>query len=105
MFALVWVALQFPQTQTFVVGKITDWVSEKTKTKIAIRRVDIDFFKTLVLEDVYLEDQQKDTLLYTGQLKVNVGLLALRDQKVVLNLIGLDNALVNLKKSRRDSTF
>ena len=105
LFALVWIALQFPQTQTFVVGKLTRWVSDKTKTKVEIRRVDIDFFKTLVLEGVYLEDQQKDTLLYTGELKVNIGVLGLRNNTIVLNLVSLEDAVVNLKKSARDSTF
>lgn len=105
LFAVIWVALQFPQTQTFVVGKLTNWVSEKTNTRVEIRRVDIDFFKTLVLEGVYLEDQKKDTLLYAGELKVNIGVLGLRNNTVVLNLVSLDNAVVNLKKSTQDSTF
>jgi hypothetical protein len=105
LFALIWGALQFPQVQTFVVGKATNWVSGKTHTRVEIGRVDIDFFKTLVLEDIYLEDQQKDTLLYAGELKVNIGVLGLRNSTVVLNLIGLDNAVVNLKKSPKDSTF
>ncbi|MES2731890.1 MAG: translocation/assembly module TamB domain-containing protein [Bacteroidota bacterium] len=105
LFLLIWGTLQFPQTQTLVVGKITHWLSDKTKTKISIGRVDIDFFKTLVLQEVYVEDERKDTLLYTGEIKVNVGLLALTNKKIVLNLIGLDNAVVNLKKYPKDSTF
>src|SRR4051812_39470820 len=105
LFALVWVALQFPAVQTYATGKLTHWLSDKTQTRIAIRRVDIDFFKTIVLQGVYVEDRQKDTLLYTDELKVNIGILGLRNKTIVVNTIGLDDALVNLKKAEGQDKF
>ncbi|QHT67110.1 hypothetical protein GXP67_10835 [Rhodocytophaga rosea] len=105
MFAAVWGALQIPQVQTAVVKKVTQSLSKKLNTTLSIKRVDIDFFKTVVLEGIYLEDQKKDTLLFAQELKVNLGILSLLNKTVHVNLIGLDNAVVNLTRAENDSTF
>lgn len=105
LFAMVWGALQIPQVQTAVVKKVTQSLSKKLNTTVSIKRVDIDFFKTIVLEGMYLEDQKKDTLLYARQLRVNLGVLSLVNKTIQVNLIGLDNAYINLTRAEGDSTF
>ncbi len=74
-------------------------------TTFRITGVDIDFFKTIVLEGIYLEDLRKDTLLYADELRVNIGLLSLMNKKVTVNLIGLEDATINLYKAQGDSAF
>jgi hypothetical protein len=105
LFVIVWVALQIPQVQTFVVRKATQSLSEKLNTTVRINRVNIDFFKTIVLEGIYLEDQKQDTLLYAGELRVNLAVLSLMNKTIHVNDIALENALVNISRAPKDSTY
>src|SRR5699024_2103127 len=88
--------LRTPKVQTFITQKITTQLSEQLNTTISIKGVDIDFIKKVVLEGIYLEDQQQDTLLYADRLRVDIGLFALFGKKIVLDEILLEHAYVNL---------
>ncbi|HEX8545482.1 MAG TPA: hypothetical protein VF691_00895, partial [Cytophagaceae bacterium] len=98
IFFLAFLLLKQSKVQTFVVRKVTENLSNTLKTKVSIGRVDIDFFKTLVLENVYVEDKAKDTILYAGRVKVNIGLLSLSQQKILISYSALENARVNIYK-------
>lgn len=95
-FVILYLLLRMPQVQTFVTQKITDQLSEQLGTTVRVKGVDIDFVKKVVLEGIYVEDQQQDTLLYAEKLRVDVGLFALLGKKIVLDEILLENAYANL---------
>ncbi len=61
-----------PAVQTFITHIIANKLSEKLNTRISIGGVDFAFLKTLILHDVYIEDQTKDTLLFIKHLKLNI---------------------------------
>ncbi|MBD0254682.1 MAG: translocation/assembly module TamB domain-containing protein [Cytophagales bacterium] len=105
LFAVVWLAIQVPSVQTAITRKVTQNLSKKLGTTVRIAAVDIDFFKTVVLEGIYVEDQQKDTLLYAGKLRVNIGILSLANKMVTANLIGLEEARANVYKAKGDTAF
>jgi hypothetical protein len=102
---IVYIALQIQPVQQFAADKATGWLSEKLETQVSIGRVKIDFFKKIVLEDIYVEDQQQDTLLYAGALKVDIGLFALMRQTINVNSIELDRAYVNLMRRKGQEKF
>jgi hypothetical protein len=93
--------------QTFVIGKVTNSLSAKLKVPVRIGRVNIHFFKTIVLEKVYVEDLEKDTLLYAGELRASIGLLSLAKKTITISYSGLDNARINIyrKKGSNDYNF
>ncbi len=105
LFAVIWMVIQVPAVQTAITRKVTQNLSKKLGTTIRIAGVDIDFFKTVVLEGIYVEDQRKDTLLYAGKLRVNIGVLSLVNKTITANLIGLEDANVNLYKAEGDTAF
>jgi len=57
----------------------------------------------MVLEGTLVNDQHNDTLLYAGAVKVNITDWFFLKDRVVLSYIGLDDALIQLK--RIDSTW
>jgi hypothetical protein len=57
----------------------------------------------MVLEGTLVNDQHNDTLLYAGAVKVNLTDWFFLKDRVVLKYIGLDDALIRLKRS--DSTW
>lgn len=99
------VALQFSGVQTWATGKATGWLEGKIGTPVRIARVDIDFVKTLALEGIYVQDQSSDTLLYAGRLSVDIGLFALGQKTINLNEVGLENAVVKLRKPKEADRF
>jgi len=105
LFLIVVLLLQFPPVQTWVTQKITNNLSQKLNSEVHIQSVAIDFFKTVVLEEIYIADQSKDTLLYAKKLATNIGLFSLWKKNIFLNKIELERATINLSKNAIDSTF
>lgn len=60
--------LDIPAVQNFVVQKAVRMVSEKLETRVSIDRVDIGLFNKIKVQGFYVEDYQRDTLLYVGRL-------------------------------------
>lgn len=105
LFLLVWLLIQVPAIQTWLVGKVTDNLSKNLQTELRVERVNIRFFKTLLLENIYIEDRQKDTLLFAEELSANIGLFDLFQSEIYINDIGLKNANVQLRQLANDTVF
>ncbi|HAH26222.1 MAG TPA: hypothetical protein DCL77_21070, partial [Prolixibacteraceae bacterium] len=105
IFLLLAILIQVPSIQTRVVQYATSYVSNKTHTKVEIKHLSISFPKSIVLEGLFLEDLNKDTLVYAGKAKVNIALYDLLKSKIVVNYFGLDNVNINLYNSAKDSLF
>lgn len=95
LIALVFV-LRLPSVQTWLAQKAATWLSEKIGSRVEVKGVNIQFFDTVILEGVYIEDQQKDTLLYTTKLYASIegydsekGLLTLSEIKLLDNNVEL----------------
>lgn len=104
LFGLLWGLLQIPSVQQWTVHQITEILENQFQSEVRIERVDIDFFKTAVLEGIYIEDQQQDTLLYANRLAVNIGLISLTQQVIALDQVELSGARIKLQQST-DSLF
>lgn len=71
--------LDIPGVQNFVVRKAVEVVSRKLETTIAIRRVNVGLLGKVKIDGFYVEDYQRDTLLYVDRLDAyvtGIGLLS-----------------------------
>lgn len=102
---LIIIILQVPVTQRYIASEIVSYVSGKTRTKVALRGINIGFPKTLVLKDLFLEDLKKDTLLYAKAIRVNVNLLALFKKKIELSSLELEKITAHVNRRLPDSAF
>lgn len=98
-------ALQTAPVQNFARKKIVVFLQNKLHTKVEIGKLDVDFPKKLVLENVYFQDQQKDTLLYGGQLKVDLDMWKLLHSDIQINEINLNRITAKVKRQLPDTTF
>jgi len=105
LFGTLVLLLQQPGIQTWTTKKATQYLSKKLDTRVEIGSVDIDFFKKVVLEEVYIEDLQKDTLLYARKLKGDIGLFSFWSQELNIAGIDLEGGQVNIKRTLADSTY
>ena len=97
--------LQTSSVQNFGRKKIQAYLESKLHTKVIIGELSVDFPKNIVLKNIYLEDQHRDTLLFAGNLNLDVNLWGLFHHKVVVNDINLDRWTVNIERLLPDSDF
>lgn len=95
-----------PPVQQFITNKATAYLQKKLDTKVSVGRLYIGLPKNVVLENIYLEDRQKDTLLYGGNIKVDISLINLiLGRGVNINRVVLENITVKVKRQLPDTTF
>ncbi|MCE3278539.1 MAG: hypothetical protein K0S44_730 [Bacteroidetes bacterium] len=99
---LLFLLIQVKSIQTFAGHKAAAYLSKRLHTKVEIGSVDIEFVKTVVLTDVYIEDLHKDTLLYSKKLKVDLGELDFEKHKLLISNVVLLNTNASLIKYRED---
>ncbi|HEX8059676.1 MAG TPA: translocation/assembly module TamB domain-containing protein [Cyclobacteriaceae bacterium] len=97
--------VRIPSIQNKIAQKTISFLQDKIKTPVNLKRVVIDFPKTIVIEELYLEDQQKDTLLYAGRIGVDASMWELLHNKILLNKIEVGNTTGNISRTLPDSTF
>ena len=95
---VVFIAIQIPVVQNFAKDQAVSYVEGKIKTKVVIDNFEMGFPKKFLLEGVYLENQQKDTLLYGKKIAVNFNLLGLFNNKLEFNDIDVDGLVANISR-------
>ncbi|HTI09999.1 MAG TPA: translocation/assembly module TamB domain-containing protein [Puia sp.] len=95
----LWLLIQLPPVQTWLVSKVTKRLSHDLHTTISIKHVDFSFFNKMVLQGTLVEDTHKDTLLYAGAVKVNVTDWWFFKDKAELRYIGLEDATIKLHRT------
>ena len=102
---LVAILIQIPSVQNYGRKKVVSYLEHKLNTKVEIGKLAIKFPTSLSLQNVYIEDQSKDTLLYGGELKVDISMFKLIRSDIEIKEIALDNFLVKVKRMPPDTTF
>ncbi|MCE3279028.1 MAG: hypothetical protein K0S44_1219 [Bacteroidetes bacterium] len=97
--------IQVPAVQTKLVSYVTSYISKKTQTNVQIRKINLLFPKSLELQGLFLDDLQKDTLLYAEKLSVNISFPELLQNKIHLKKINIENVTINLGRKQGDSLF
>ncbi len=92
---LLYTILHFSFVQTWVVEKITHSLSLRLNTTVQIKRVHFTFFNKLELENVYIEDQNEDTLVYIDNIIANIEHIRIKEKKINLSSLTLENTKLN----------
>jgi len=100
---LVLILIQTSFVQNFARKKIVSYLENKLKTKVEIGKLNIKFPTAISLKNIYLEDQSKDTLLYGGEVSVDINMLGLLRKDIEIKEIALNDIVVKVK--RPDSVF
>ncbi|WP_445159311.1 translocation/assembly module TamB domain-containing protein [Mesohalobacter salilacus] len=94
--------IRSPWCQDIIVGKVTTYVSEKIDTKFEIGKLYVTFSGNITLEELYIEDKSKDTLLYSQYLEANVPFRPLIfDDEIQVDMVDWRGLKANV--SRKDS--
>ena len=102
---LALILIQTSAVQNFARKKIVSYLENKLKTKVEIGELNIKFPTALSLQKVLIQDQSKDTLLYGGELMVDISMLKLIKKNIEIQEISLNNIVAKVKRLPPDSVF
>ena len=99
MFFAAGIALvKIPAVQTWLVHRISSYLSSDLKAVVSINKVEIKLFRSVVLKGLYIEDQKNDTLLYAKEMDAAISLFSFRKQQLVIDDVTLKDAHIYLKR-------
>ena len=96
--------LQQSKVQTYIVGKITQELSQSLQADVEIKRVHYRPLNHLTVDSLYISDQQRDTLAFVTQANISINLLRLREDRLDLTNVELKHPYINIH-SLNDSTL
>lgn len=96
--------LQQSKVQTYIVGKITQQLSQTLQADVEIKRVHYRPLNHLTVDSLYISDQQRDTLAFVAQANISINLLRLREDRLDLTNVELKQPYINIH-SLNDSTL
>ncbi|MGN6249273.1 MAG: translocation/assembly module TamB domain-containing protein [Ginsengibacter sp.] len=100
---VLWILIQTSFVQTFIVHRVASKLSKNLHTTVSIKKIDLELFDRMDMQDLLVLDHQKDTLLFAGDARVSITDWFFFKKNVTLKYIGLTDGFVNLHRS--DSTW
>ncbi|MCC6702550.1 MAG: translocation/assembly module TamB domain-containing protein [Fluviicola sp.] len=91
-------AIRTSQFQTYLGDLATNYLSKELKAELRIGKIDIQFLDKLLLKDVFVRDQNGDTLASLNRIEVIVESLDLQANKVTLSNIQLLEGRVGISR-------
>ncbi|MBL4675869.1 MAG: translocation/assembly module TamB domain-containing protein [Mucilaginibacter sp.] len=106
--SIVLISFQYKPVQTWAAKKATKYLSKELNTTVDIKSLYIKPFSSVVLEGLYILDKQRDTLLSTPKLSVELSgfsiFNSIKKKKLDFKSIQLDNGAFYLKKLKDSTT-
>jgi hypothetical protein len=70
--ALLFFIVRTPAVQTYIVERITNYISKETNSTLSIKNVKYSFFNRLELKGILIKDLHNDTLVYAPSISLTI---------------------------------
>jgi hypothetical protein len=97
------VAVQTDTVQNWLVNIATNKISKELGTQVSVKSVSFSLFNRANVNGLFVGDKNKDTILYAGNLNVNITDWFFFKSKAELKHIGLEDAVIKL--NRKDTVW
>ncbi len=94
--ATLFILLNVSKVQNFIAHRFTKSLSEKLQTNVSVGSVDYRLFNTFKFGDLYIQDLNKDTLLFAREGYLDFDFWEIFNGKVIFNEVRLDKLDGNL---------
>ena len=91
-------AIRLPAFQTWIVQRAASYLSAELQTTVRLDKIQIEFFRTLSIHGLYVEDQQGDTLLHASEISTIIELFSPGNNKIYLSGVSVIDATFKLQK-------
>lgn len=100
LFIFVAFAIRTPSFQTFLGHKASAVLSDYLENEVTIEKIDIAFFDKVFLEEFYISDQKRDTLIHFIELEIDFNLFnfSIADNFFPIDNVKMDSPTFNLRK-------
>ena len=92
-------SLQIPAVQNVAKDKLVSYLQKNIGTEVQLDKIAVDFPRNIVLNNLYLEGQDVDTLLYAERAEIGLNMLDLLNNKASFQFIDLDGIRANIVKN------
>jgi hypothetical protein len=94
-----------PPVQRFATTKVESFLQKKLGTEVEIGSISFGLTGRIHLQNIYIEDQKKDTLLSGGVIKANLSLSKLFNNEVEVKDLQLKDITAKIKRVLPDTAF
>jgi hypothetical protein len=94
-----------PPVQRFLTAKVQHYLENKLHTKVLIGRISFGLSGKVGLENVYIEDKTRDTLISGGSVRGNLNFLKLFSNEVQVKDLEFRNITAKIKRVLPDTVF
>ncbi|HEV7621764.1 MAG TPA: hypothetical protein VGO09_08530, partial [Flavisolibacter sp.] len=110
LFIILFILLIFfliftPPVQRFLTSKVQNYLENKLHTKVQIGSISFGLSGKINLENIYIQDQTRDTLISGGAIKAHLNLFKLFSHEVDVKDLELQNITTKIKRILPDTTF
>jgi hypothetical protein len=110
LFLLLFIVIIFllvltPPVQRFATSKVEAYLQKKLQTRVEIGSISVGLTGRVNLNNVYVEDQTKDTLISGGNIKATITMSKLLANEVEVKEISLDHITAKIKRILPDTVF
>lgn len=102
---IILLLLQTPYVQNWAKDKAVSWLSRKLETRVAIGNLRVKFPTALELNDIYVEDRAKDTLLSAALIHADLNMWSIIHGDYSADLIRIQSLTSKIRRSLPDTQF
>ena len=102
---LIFILLLTPPVQRFLTVKVQHYLENKLHTKVLIRRISFGLSGKVGLENVYIEDKTKDTLLAGETIRGHLNFFKLFGNEVRVKDLEFQNITAKIKRILPDTVY
>ncbi|HVK96215.1 MAG TPA: hypothetical protein VM368_00290, partial [Flavisolibacter sp.] len=102
---VIFLLILTPPVQRFLTGKVQNYLEKKLNTIVRIGQIGFGLSGNINLNDIYIQDLTKDTLVAGGSIKANLNFLKLFSNEVEVKDIEFKNVTAKIKRILPDTIF
>ncbi len=102
---LFYALLQNSRVQNYLVDHLTSYISGELQTDVTVGGVDVRLFRSIVLNDVVMKDQQGENLLSMERMGLELGGISFKKRRLTINELHFDSALLNVYKEENNEEY
>lgn len=94
-----------PNVQTWLVQKAASYLSKQLNVRVEVAQVDVQLFRKVILKDVFIQDQQLDTLVFIPDFEVKIGRMDFDERSFILSELKLTKARIGIKHYKEPRAY
>ncbi len=98
-------SIRLPAVQTWVVQQVAKYLSNELRTKVEVGQVNIVFFNSVRINNLYLGDHYQDTILQAKEISAGISVFSLLDGKLKLKSITVEDGTVKISRSKSERIY